>query len=253
MKSRYNQQLDAYRVLLKDIQSTKSLDFIELSFERLFETDDSIEDILEWYKKQKSNCKMSVEHIHLKDCKGWSFDKASGSLVHESGEFFIVEGLRVTNSIGREVTGGWDQPIVTQVGFDGGILGLLRKRIDGIPHYLVEAKSEPGNPGIVQISTTVQATFSNLKKAHGGSQTLYSEYFLKPEDNGGRVIFERWMSEDGGRLFNKRNKSMIVEVNDTRDIDLERFRWVKLSDLIKITNETDAIVAPHLRGILSVL
>ena len=41
---------------------------------------------------------------------------------------------------------------IKQTGWDGGILGILRKRFDGVPHYLVEAKCEPGNPNMVQIS-----------------------------------------------------------------------------------------------------
>ena len=40
---------------------------------------------------------------------------------------------------------GWDKPILTEPNFDGGILGLLRKRINGVPLYLVNVKFEPGN------------------------------------------------------------------------------------------------------------
>ena len=121
---------------------------------------------------------MTIEDIPLDECRGWSINEDSGWISHDSGEFFIVQGVRVALSSNREVTGGWDQPMVTQVGFDGGLLGLLRKRIDGVPHYLVEAKAEPGNPDKVQISPTLQATFSNLKRAHGGNKPRYAE-FLK--------------------------------------------------------------------------
>ena len=34
---------------------------------------------------------------------------------------------------------------LTQIGFDDGLSGLLRQRINGIPHYLIEAKAEPEN------------------------------------------------------------------------------------------------------------
>ena len=33
----------------------------------------------------------------------------------------------------------------TEPGYDGGILGLLKKNINNAPHYLVNAKFEPGN------------------------------------------------------------------------------------------------------------
>lgn len=229
--------------------------FIEFRFERLFSIGkkDDFEGILKWYKEQCEECSMVVEHIPLEACKNWDFDNSSGSLTHSSGEFFKVDGIRVNNSSTREVTGGWDQPILTQVGYDGGILGLVRKRFSNVPYYLIEAKVEPGNYNLVQISTTVQATFSNLKRAHKGNSTPYSEYFLQPKKMGAKILFDQWMSEDGGRLFNKRNRSMIVEVPENYDIGLyaDRYRWVTLNQLVRLTATQNAIVAPHIRGILA--
>lgn len=250
----YKIQLEAFKLdnvrLLEGIKNQE----VEFLFERIYRGSSvGTEALKQWYQRQVEKSGMSYELIPLIDCKGWSVDEKSGSLVHESGEFFSIDGIRVSNSSNREVTGGWDQPIVTQKGYDGGILGLIRTRKNGVPFYLVEAKSEPGNPNIVQISTTVQATFSNLKRAHGGNSTPYSEYFLKPENNDAQVIFSRWMSEDGGRLLNKRNKSMIVEVDKDIELINDRYRWVTLNDLVLLIKETDAIVAPHIRGIVSAI
>lgn len=250
----YKNNLEKYIEINKAYFSTHNEDFIEFNFERINTiASQKIEELVAWYENEKEQCDMSYEFIPLQECEGWSIDENSGSLVHKSGEFFRVDGIKVHNSKDREVSGGWEQPILTQVGFDGGILGLIRKRFDGVPHYLVEAKSEPGNPGIVQISTTVQATFSNLKQAHGGSKTRYSEYFTHPDENNAKLIFSRWMSEDGGRLLNKRNKSMIVETEEDINIEDTRYRWVTLYDLILLTREKDAIVAPHIRGLLAAL
>jgi oxidase EvaA len=228
---------------------------LEFKFERLFSFGGKgdFDVLLTWYKEQCAKCNMKIDLIPLQECREWSFDEKSGSYVHSSGEFFSVDGLRVSNTSSREVIGGWDQPILTQVGYDGGILGLLRKRFNGVPHYLVEAKIEPGNYNLVQISTTVQATFSNLKRAHKGSATPYSEYFLETDKMGAKVLFDRWMSEDGGRLYNKRNRSMIVEIHENFDLNIhaERYRWVTLYELIQLVVSQDAIVAPHIRGILS--
>jgi len=251
---KYKDNLEQYMEANKSYFLTYDKDLIEFNFERINTiSSQKIEDLISWYEREKERCDMKYEHIPLQECKGWSIDTITGSLVHKSGEFFRVDGIRVQNSNEREVSGGWEQPIITQVGFDGGILGLIRKRIYGVPHYLVEAKSEPGNPGIVQISTTVQATFSNLKQAHGGSKTKYSEYFIHPDENDAKILFSRWMSEDGGRLLNKRNKSMVVEVEKDIDIEDTRYRWVTLHDLVVLTREKDAIVAPHIRGILAAL
>jgi oxidase EvaA len=215
----------------------------------------SIENTRAWYAAQVAVNAMASHVIPLLECRQWSIDPASGSLVHASGEFFRVDGIRTTASPTREVTAGWDQPILTQIGHDGGILGLLRQRFDGVPHYLVEAKAEPGNYRIVQITSTIQATFSNLKRAHGGSGTPYAEYFLDPAAHGARVLIDQWMSEDGGRLFNKRNKTMLVELPEDRPIGLiaDRYRWVSLYQLKTLLMTEDAAVAPHIRGVLAVV
>ncbi len=251
----YQTRLIAFERFYKTLGGEESKQALEFKFERMFLLGEKneFESILSWYKAHCSKCNMKIDHIPLKECREWSFDELTGSYVHSSGEFFRVDGLRVSNSSTREVTGGWDQPIFTQVGYDGGILGLLRQRINGVPHYLIEAKIEPGNYNLVQISTTVQATFSNLKQAHKGNATPYSEYFLDTENMGGKVLFDKWMSEDGGRLYNKRNRSMIVELpeNIQLSIKFDRYRWATLYQLIQLVARQNAIVAPHIRGILA--
>ena len=112
----------------------------------------------------------------IKDLDKWDVEPSSGNVKHESGGFFEVIGVKTSNTFDREVgKKGWTQPMIAKN--PGGILGILMKRIDGIPHYLLQAKAEPGNIGKLQLSPTLQATTSNLLKAHGGSKPLYAEYF----------------------------------------------------------------------------
>ena len=117
----------------------------------------------------------------------------------------------VIKSFKREVNKGWDQPMFTEPGYDGGILGLLKKDINKSPHYLINAKFEPGNYRFIQLSPTVQATFSNIKRSHGGREVKYLKYFKHPKKNNCKVIFKQWVSEEGGRLKNKRNLGILVE------------------------------------------
>lgn len=251
----YKKQLQKFLDCYSQNMLNRSSEQQEMAFERFYtgESHTTIDKIITWFSERQNKSNMAYEVIPLSDCKGWGIDE-NGSLSHSSGEFFKVEGIRVSNTIAREVKGGWDQPILTQVGYDGGILGLIRKRINDVPHYLVEAKSEPGNYGITQISTSLQATFSNIKQAHKGDKPAFSELFTEPECNGGKVIFKRWMSEDGGRLLNKRNLSMVVQVDDLNLTgSLDRYNWVTLNQLIEINRTKDSIIAPHIRGILSAL
>lgn len=212
----------------------------------------TLADVERWFLEQQDACTMTIEDIPLNDCRDWYYDDASGWIRHKSQEFFVVQGVRIGLSGSREVgAGGWDQPIVTQIGFDGGLLGLLRKRVNGIPHYLVEAKAEPGNPDKIQISPTLQATFSNLKRAHGGNKPKFSELFEEPGANGGTVLFDQWMSEDGGRLHLKRNRGMLVEVDEERVFTVgDAFHWASLYQLKALIKE-NSWVNPHVRGIIS--
>lgn len=250
--SSYTARFTAYRAALPAGHDPlrAELMFESLADESLF---GDVGDVRQWYADSCAACEMAVTTIPLLECRSWSFCPETGAFVHDSGEFFRVEGLRTGQSSDREVVGGWDQPILTQVGYDGGILGLVRMRFDGVPHYLVEAKAEPGNYELVQITTTIQATFSNLKRAHKGKATPYAELFTDPAGQGVDVLFDVWMSEDGGRLNRKRNRTMLVEWPADRDLPLaaDRYRWVSWHQLKQLLREEDAIVAPHIRGVLA--
>lgn len=255
-KSQYTIKKDLYLKSLSELGYENNLE-TELSFESLPHNNSkhSMNEILEWYESLKTNCSMRVTEIPLDQCRNWKLNNELGSFCHDSGEFYSVKGYRIEGASTREVSEGWDQPLLTQVGYDGGILGLLRKKIDGTPHYLVEAKIEPGNYNLVQISTTIQATFSNIKRAHKGRKPHFSELFTNPSDFPVVVLFEQWMSEDGGRLYNKRNKSMLLEHDEETALNLpnSHFKWITLYQLKKLIRDHNAIVAPHIRGIISAL
>jgi len=212
----------------------------------------SLAEVRAWFLEQREACTMSTEDIPLTECRGWYLDSATGWLRHESGEFFFVQGLRVRQTETREIgEQGWDQPILTQVGYDGGILGILRKRFNAVPHYLIEAKAEPGNFERVQLSPTVQATFSNLRRAHGGRKPRFAQYFEEPERVGATVLYRQWLSEDGGRLHRKRNLGMLVEVPEESHIDLPAtFIWMSMWQ-IKACLHENAWVNPHVRAIIA--
>ena len=206
--------------------------------------------IIEWFNKKREQSDMAVEEISINDLDKWNVDKKTGNISHVSNGFFEVIGIKVSNTFDREVgKKGWTQPIIAKN--PGGILGILMKKINNVPHYLVQAKAEPGNIGKLQLSPTLQATTSNLLKAHGGTRPLFSEYFDEPKNV--KIIYAKWQSEDGGRFHLKSNYNMIVEVDENEELDVpDSFIWVTLfqiKQLLKIEN----FVGPHIRGIISYL
>jgi len=206
--------------------------------------------VIEWFNKKREESDMTVKEIGVNEIEQWDVDENSGNISHNPKGFFEIIGVKVTNTFDREVgKKGWSQPMIAKN--PGGILGLLVKKINGIPHYLVQAKAEPGNIGKLQLSPTLQATTSNLLKAHGGLRPLFAEYF--DEANNPKIIYAKWQSEDGGRFHLKSNYNMIVEVDEQTDLEMpDSFIWVTLfqiKQLLKIEN----FVGPHIRGIISSL
>lgn len=178
-------------------------------------------DVPGWLAARRRACSARVRRIPFAELDGWSFAADTGDLRHRSGRFFAVEGLHVVRPDTQ-----WQQPIIVQP--EIGILGILAKEFDGTLHFLMQAKMEPGNPHLVQLSPTVQATRSNYTKAHGGAKVKYLEYFLHPE--WGRVLTDVLQSEHGAWFYHKRNRNMIVEVDE--DVPAgDGFRWFTLGQL----------------------
>ena len=211
----------------------------------------TLEEVKEWFLEKRKNNSIQVENIPLKNLKDWITDEESGNIYHKSRDFFVIRGLRVKTK-NREKLSDWDQPILEQVGYDGGILGIVRQRFEGVPHYLCEAKVEPGNYGKVQISPTLQATYANIKQVHGGRRPHFVDYFENTNKYNCKILFDAWLAEDGGRLNLKRNRGMLIEINEKINIDLPTndFIWLSLYQIKELLKE-DAWINPHVRGILA--
>lgn len=184
---------------------------------------------LEWLENKRKSYVVNTEEIGIKNLDKWHVHPETGNIHHESGKFFTVTGVKVSGAKGREVL-SWTQPMIKQN--ECGILGILCKKINGVMHYLLYAKYEPGNVPNLQLSPTLQATESNLKQAHGGKKPLFAEYF---EDAGkGKILTNVIEVEDGGRFYLKTNRCMIVELDENDSINPpEEYIWLTLPQLKK--------------------
>ncbi len=230
--------------------SKKIIKNLRYELDKNFKPLHTTNEIKSWYKKIIKESKIKIKIIPLNKCKNWKVSK-KGFISHNSGSFYRVEGVRILNSFNREVKNGWDQPMFTEPSYDGGILGLLKKKINNTPHYLINAKFEPGNYNFIQLSPTVQATFSNIKKAHKGREVKFLEFFKSPNKKSCKIIFKQWVSEEGGRLRNKRNLAILVEHKLDNKIEIGTdFKWVTLNQIKELILE-NAIINPHLRTLVS--
>ena len=202
-----------------------------------------LEDIagtLQWLGEKKRTYEVDIQEVGIKDLDKWRVDEATGNISHDSGKFFSIIGVKIEGAKGREVM-SWTQPMMKQK--ECGILGILCKKINGVRHYLLYAKFEPGTIASLQLSPTLQATESNLKQAHGGKKSLFAEYFESKSK--GNILTSVVAVEDPGRFYHKTNRCMIVEIDENEKMDIpDDYIWLTLPQikkLLKIDNIINAL------------
>ncbi|MFF9024885.1 NDP-hexose 2,3-dehydratase family protein [Streptomyces eurythermus] len=208
------------------------------------------DEVTDWLAERLRANRFRVDRIPFAGLDGWSSAPDSGNLVHRSGRFFSVEGVGVTiagESRPKWQEPAWHQPIIHQP--EVGILGILAKEIDGVLHFLMQAKMEPGNRNVLQLSPTVQATRSNYTKVHQGAGVRYLEYFLGPRR--GRVLADTLQSEHGSWFLRKANRNVVVETDDDV-VPHEDFRWLTLGQIGRLLRH-DNLVNMDSRTVLATL
>lgn len=198
----------------------------------------TFDEILAWLAHEQIEHALTVEQIPLCDLDQWAFEGEHLRLAHRSGRFFAIEGVRVQTDAGP--IGCWDQPIIHQP--EIGILGIMTSVFDGVRHYLMQAKVEPGNINGAQVAPTVQATLSNYTRVHCGTATPFLESFIDPVT--GSVLVDQLQGEQGSRFLRKRNRNMIVEVPAERAHKMpvrKGFCWMTLSQIRRLLTLDNAV------------
>jgi dTDP-4-dehydro-6-deoxy-alpha-D-glucopyranose 2,3-dehydratase len=211
-----------------------------------------MDEVAGWLRDRERAHEFAISRIPFAELRGWDFHRETGNLVHQSGRFFSVEGLSSTwcqGSSGRGTGGAAavHQPIINQP--EIGILGILVTQFDGIPHFLMQAKAEPGNPRPTMLSPTVQATRSNYTQVHGGTRVKYLEYFNGAER--GQVIADVLQSEHGDWFYRKRNRNMLVEVSAPVPLH-DDFCWLTLGQISEMLRQ-DNVINMDARTVLACL
>lgn len=202
----------------------------------------SVEEIIDWMQSRHKAHPFQVSRIAFEEMDDWYFENGSKDLVHSSNRFFRVEALSCKQNFGE--VRSWQQPIINQQ--EIGILGFISKEFNGVRHFLLQAKMEPGNINTIQLSPTVQATHSNYQKVHQGHTPRYLEYFLSSKK---RIMVDQLQSEQGTRFLRKRNRNIIIDIKENIELN-ENFIWVTLSQ-IKALTALDNHVNMEARSILS--
>ncbi len=203
----------------------------------------NIDDLLSWIRFQNNRTHVEIIKTQLNDCLPWYYDNNKGCIRNSKGHFFSISGIEINDNLGNCI----QQPIIIQN--EIGYLGLLMKIVEGVAYFLMQAKIEPGNINKVQISPTIQATWSNFMQKHGGRKPEYLDYFINAKPN--EIIVDQIQSEQSSRFLGKRNRNMIVLVEDDIAED-EIFRWLTLGQ-IKELMKYDNLINMDTRTVMACL
>lgn len=194
----------------------------------------SMESIISWITKHKAFAELEVEKIPLNSIADW--EKDDNSIYQKEHKYFSVIAVRA--EIGNREVQSWTQPLVKSA--QEGLIAFLIKKINGVYHFLVQAKLESGNFDIVELAPTVQCLTGNYRKGMNEYEVEFIDYVLNPEKFNAKVHHSTFQSEEGGRFYKEQNKNMIIEVEEEFDVNVsDKYIWMTLNQIkafIKFNN-----------------
>jgi oxidase EvaA len=203
------------------------------------------DEIISWFTRLKFRYDLLVEKIPMKYLKDWK--KTETSISHIGEKFFSVIAARV-EADNREV-GAWTQPLVQPR--EEGIVAFITKKINGVLHFLIQGKVEPGNFDVVEMAPTVQCLTGSYRKVLPQERPPYLDYVLNASSEKIRYIAKQ--SEEGGRFFREQNLNMVIETDETFSTEVpENYIWMTASQ-VKIFIKYNNFVNVQARCLLSCL
>ena len=203
-------------------------------------------DVLAWLFDYRRAIDCTVERIPFASSSHWALDSNRSALRHSSGRFFAIQGYRGVTADRPP----FYQPLINQP--ETGTQGFIIRRGESGIELLAQARTEPGNVGIVQIGPTIQATFSNYTAVHNGKPQPFLEHFHHPERFGSRVVLDTVQPELGSRFLDKWNRNIVIETSGMSDFSDPMFKWVSLKTMTRLM-KIDHIVNNDARLVVGLL
>lgn len=192
----------------------------------------STDEILEWVRERNRTVAVDIFKISPEKCNPWFLDEEEGCIRNPARSFFTIHGFEQLWENGTRVA----QPILLQL--EIGYLGIICKELDGVMHFLMQAKIEPGNVNKIQLSPTIQATKSNFTQKHGGTKPPYLDYFVNASTY--EIVVDQIQSEQSSRFYKKRNRNIIIRVEEEIEV-LPSHRWMTLGQIKRLMREENLV------------
>lgn len=192
----------------------------------------SFDDLIQFITKRKAHYELEVTKVPLKSIQNWVIEE--DVIRHIENKYFRVIATKVEIE-NREVV-SWTQPMIEPA--QEGICAFVCKEIDGVLHFIIQAKLESGNFDIVELAPTVQCLTGNYRNEKGSAQMPFLKYVLESKKE--NIIFDTLQSEEGGRFYKEQNRNMLLLADDSIGLDLpENYIWMTLNQMqlfIKFNN-----------------
>lgn len=183
----------------------------------------STRDHLSWLTNLKAKYDLFVNFCPVNEMPGWK--KTDKEIVRDDEKYFKIIGVNVTIS-NREVA-TWCQPLVKPM--QDGLCAFIIKEINGVYHFLVQAKLECGNFDVMELAPTVQCLTGNVPEDPKFRPEFYDYIMNAPKE---RVLIDALQSEEGGRFYHEQNRNMLVVADDNFPLELpERYTWMTLRQI----------------------
>lgn len=183
----------------------------------------AINNHLSWLASLKSKYDLHVYSAAINKMKDWQI--LDDEISRPDQQYFRVIGVNVTIE-NREVS-SWCQPLVQPM--QQGICAYIVKKINGIYHFVVQAKMECGNFDVLELAPTLQCLTGRIPDEYDLQPTFYDTIIHAPKD---KIVYDVLQSEEGGRFYHEQNRNMIVEVGEEFPNDLpERYTWMTLEQI----------------------
>ena len=183
----------------------------------------STRDHLSWLTSLKAKYDLWVSPCSILEMPGWEKDERE--IARSDGKYFKIIGVNVTIS-NREVA-SWCQPLVQPM--QQGLCAFIIKKINGVYHFLMQAKLECGNFDVMELAPTVQTL---TDKVYDDDKPEFYDYVLNAKR--GQVVIDALQSEEGGRFYHEQNRNLIIEADETFPLDLPpRYTWMTLRQIYK--------------------
>ena len=203
----------------------------------------SLEEIISWLTELKAKSDLFVDKVSLNELGDWIL--TDYDLRHKENLYFDVRWVSVEIE-NREVA-KWHQPIVAP--HQEGLIAFVVKKVEGVYHFLVQAKIESGNFDIFEFAPTVQCITGSYKNSLEKIPFLKYVLEAKPE----QIRYSALQSEEGGRFYHEQNRNLIIEADDDFPIATpDNYRWMTLNQLlafIKFNNYLNIQTRSLLAGI----